>query len=339
MKIVNYFFIVLISLVTISCQEEEEVVIEDTTQNIANRTPLTDLIIRVSQNPTSIDNVLDSSSCFRVQLPVTIVLNGNSITVNSETDYQLVQDAIDAFTTDDDIVNFNYPITIQYQDFTTQVLNDSDDLDDVLDACGEDDGFDEIDCVSVVYPILINVYDPNNELANTLTITSNTMLHNFLENLEDNEYVAINYPISMIDSNGETVIITNNNQLEDFIEDSIDDCDDDSGVSTPINLTGTWYVSYYFEGDDDETVNYNGYNFTFFVGGNIEVEKSGTYSNGMWTKYIDGGQDWLELDFDDSDLGDLEEDWKIVEFTETQLRLKHTSGGGGDTEYLYFTKN
>lgn len=339
MKTLNYFFIVLILLVTISCQKEEEVIIEDTTQNIASRTPLTDLIIRVSQNPTAIDNILDSSSCFSVQLPVTIVLNGNTITVSSETDYQLVQDAIDAFTTDDDIVNFNYPITIQYQDFTTQILNDSDDLDDVLDECGEDDGFDEIDCISVVYPIFINVYDPNNELANTLTISNNTQLHNFLENLEDNEYVALNYPISMINSNGETVTITNNNQLEDFIEDSIDDCNDDSGVVSPINLTGTWHVSYYFEGDDDETINYNGYNFTFFVGGNIEVEKSGSYSNGLWTKYIDGGQDWLELDFDDSDLGDLEEDWKIIEFTETQLRLRHTSGGGGDTEYLYFTRN
>lgn len=339
MKTLNYFFIALISLVTISCQKEEEVIIEDTTQNIASRTPLSDLIIRVTQNPTSIDNVLDSSSCFSVQLPVTIVLNGNTITVNSETDYQLVQDAIDAFSTDDDIVNFNYPITIQYQDFTTQILNNPDDLDEILDECGEDDGFDEIDCISVVYPILINVYDPNNELANTLTITNNTQLHNFLENLEDNEYVAINYPISMINSNGETVIINNNNQLEDFIEDSIDDCDDDSVVVTPLNLTGTWHVSYYFEGDDDETINYNGYNFTFFVGGNIEVEKSGSYSNGLWTKYVDEGQDWLELDFDDSNLGDLKEDWKIIEFTETQLRLKHTSGGGGDTEYLYFTRN
>ena len=339
MKRISYFFIVLISFVVFSCQKEEEVIIEDTTQNLANRMPLTDLIIRVSQNPTSTDNVIDNSSCFSVQLPVSVVLNGNTIVVNSEADYQLVQDAIDASTWDDDIVSFNYPITIQYQGFTTQVLNNSSELDNVLDQCGEDDGFDEIDCISVVYPILINVYDVNNELANTLTISSNTQLHNFLENLEDNEYVAINYPISMMDSNGVMVSITNNSQLEDFIENSIDDCDDDSGVVTPINLTGIWHVSYYFEGDVEETSFYNGYNFTFFVGGNIEVEKAGLYSNGLWTKYIDGGQDWLELDFDDSDLGDLKEDWKIIEFTETQLRLKHTSGGGGDTEYLYFTKN
>jgi len=339
MKAIQYVIVSLILLATFSCQkEEEEVIIQDAKENLNGRTPLTNLISRVTQNPTSIDNVLDNSSCFSVQLPVTILLNGDTITVNTEADYQLVQDAINASSWDDDIVHFNFPITIQFQNFTTQVLNDSDDFEDVLDDCGTDDGFDEIDCISFNYPITINVYNTNNELASTVTIVSNSQLYNFLDNIDDSIYIALSYPISLTDSNGNSIVINSNNQLEDFIDNAIDDCDD-SGVVTPFNLTGTWHVSYYFEGDDDETNNYNGYDFTFFVGGNIEVEKNGNYSNGLWTKYIDGGQDWLELDFDDSDLGDLEEDWRIIEYTATQLRLKHTSGGGGDTEYLNFTRN
>ena len=49
-----------------------------------------------------------------------------------------------------------------------------------------------------------------------------------MESLEDNEYIAIQYPISVTNSNNQTIVISNNDQFEDVIEDAIDDCDDDS---------------------------------------------------------------------------------------------------------------
>ena len=41
----------------------------------------------------------------------------------------------------------------------------------------------------------------------------------------------------------------------------------------------------------------------------------------------------------DNILDELEDDWEVVEFTATQIRLKDVSGGDGSTDYLYFTKN
>jgi hypothetical protein len=345
MKLNHLLKVSLIGLFLISCQSEESEVIQDSTQNLTNTSPLTTLVTRVTQNPTSNDNVLDNSSCFSVVLPVTVVVNGDNIVVSTESDYQTVQDAIDAFSTDDDIVNFVYPITIKFQNFSTQILQNSDDLDDVIDDCGEDDGFDEIDCISFNFPILINVYDANNQLANTITINNNTDLYNFLENIEDNEYVAIQYPISLIDSNGITITITNNNQLEDVIEDSIDDCDDSpsggggsgSSLSTII-VGGTWYVSYFFD-DTDETSDYAGYTFTFNASGTALAIKNTTTINGTWSNYIDSGDEKLEFSFEGTTLDELEDDWEIIEFTATQIRLKDVSGGGGGTDYLYLTKN
>ena len=210
MKAMRYIIFGILFFSFGSCQKEEETIIQDDTQSFVNNSPIAGLLSRTSQNPTSVDNVLDSSSCFSVQLPVTVIVNGQQIVVSDQADYQTVQDAIDAFSDDDDIVNFVYPITITYQNFQTQVLQNADDLDDVLDECGEDDGFDEIDCITLVYPITINVYDSNNQLANTVTITSNSSLFNFLANLGNNVYAAINYPISAIDSNGQTVVINSN---------------------------------------------------------------------------------------------------------------------------------
>ena len=343
MKLKYVLNLSLIGLFLMSCQTEENEVIQDPNQNLTNISPLTTLMTRVTQNPTSGDNIMDNSSCFSVVLPATVIVNGQNIVVSTQADYQTVQDAIDAFSNDDDIVNFIYPITIQFQNFSTQVLQDSDDLDDVIDDCGEDDGFDEIDCISFNFPIVINVYNANNQLANTITINNNTDLYNFLENLEDNEYVAIQYPISLIDSNGVNVTITNNDQLEDVIEDSIDDCDDSpsgggSSALSSIIVDGTWYVSYFFD-DTDETSDYAGYNFTFNVSGTATAVKNTTTINGSWSNYIDSGDEKLEFSFDGSILDELEDDWEVTEYSATQIRLKDVSGGGSGTDYLYLTKN
>lgn len=343
MKLKHFLNLSLVGLLLMSCQSEENEVIQDANQNLTNTSPLTTLLTRVTQNPTSGDNVLDNSSCFSVVLPVTVIVNGQNIVVATQADYQTVQDAINAFSNDDDIVNFVYPITIQYQNFSTQVLQDSDDLDDAIDACGEDDGFDEIDCISFNFPIVINVYNANNQLADTVTLNNNTDLYNFLENLEDNEYVAIQYPISLVNSNGQTITITNNNQLEDVIEDSIDDCDDSPSGGGNANLSailssGTWYVSYFFD-DTDETSDYAGYNFTFNVNGTSLAVKNAISLNGTWSNYMDSGDEKVAFSFDGITLDELEDDWEVIEFTSTQIRLKDVSGGDGTTDYLYLTKN
>lgn len=327
-----------------SCQKEEETIIQNDTESFVNDSPIAGLLSRTSQNPTSVDNVLDNSSCFSVQLPVTVIVNGQQIIVSDQADYQTVQDAIDAFSTDDDIVNFVYPITITYQNFQTQVLQNADDLDDALDECGEDDGFNEIDCITLVYPITINVYDSNNQLANTVTITSNSNLFNFIANLTNNVYAAISYPISAIASNGQTVVINSNNELLNFIEDAIDDCDDDNSGSNNSEstlaqtlLNGPWYISYSeYEGSVD-TAYYNGYNFTFTNNENVLAQRNSSTVQGDWDINDENSYLRLSLNFDGSALENLETNWRVIEFSTNEIRLKKQNSDS--TDYLTFTKN
>ena len=231
---------------------------------------------------------------------------------------------------------------LDFQNFQTQVLQNANDLDEVLDNCGEDDDFDEIDCVSINYPIVINVYDSNNQLANTITITSNSGLFNFFDTLDDNIYVAIVYPITVTNSNAQNVIINSNTELETFFDNSIDDCENSTVNPNPpftnVLTNGSWQVSYFYD-DEDETADYNGYDFTFFANNAIDVIKNNVSSNGTWSTFIDSGLNKVELSFANTNLVELEDDWIIVEYTETIIRLKHISGGNGGTDYLTFTKN
>lgn len=342
MKKIYLFVLLLFSLLVSSCQKEEEEIITDTppTESIVTGSPLARLISRNSQNPTSCDNVLDNTSCFSVVLPVTVTVNGNQVTVTSEEDYQTVQDLKDN-TSGNDIVYFSYPITIKYENFNTQVIDNWSDLNDAIEDCSDDDGLDEIDCVFINYPIAINVYNTNTQTTNTVTIQNNTQLYSFINGLSSNVIAAIAYPISATNSNAQNVVINSNAQLESFLEDSIDDCDD-SGTWNPsfntVLTTGSWYVSYYNEDGEIDTSDYNGFTFIFFGNSNIEVTKNSITTIGNWSTYIDSGFNKIEFTFTNTDLDDFEEDWIILEYNQTVIRLKHVSGGNGGTDYLNFTK-
>jgi len=103
--------------------------------------------------------------------------------------------------------------------------------------------------------------------------------------------------------------------------------------------SGTWYISYFQEDDDIETDDFAGYNFTFASNGTSIAVKNAITTNGTWDEFVDSGQNKLELTFNGDDLDEIEEDWRIIEFSITVIKLKHVSGGDGSIDYLTFTKN
>ena len=343
MKTIKYLMMCVAIMILISCQDEGKLVIQDIKQNLSAKSPLASLISRVSQNATSKDNILDKSSCFNVQLPVSVLVNKKQITISSQNDYKVVQNALDAFSNDDDVVNFVYPISIQFQNYKTELIANPDQLEDIIDKCDDDDGFDEIDCLQINYPIKINIYNADNQIANSITIQNDKDLYNFLKDLVSNVFISINYPISIINSKGQNVVITNNSNFENSIEEGIKDCNTNSGSVGNQNFVlivtnGTWHVSYYFD-DSDETLDFKGYNFTFNSNGTIMVVKEKNTIAGNWSTFVNSGQNIFLLKFDDSKFDDLEDDWKITEFTSTNVRLKNKDASDGATDYLYFTKN
>jgi hypothetical protein len=342
MKTLRYTVLVLISFLFASCQKDESAIDQEDTQGFLKSSPIAGLLSRTSQNPTAVDNVLDNSSMIKMQLPVTVTVNGNEITVNTPADYQLVQNVIDAYPTDDDIVHCHFPMVIQFQNYSTLTVTNYSQMYAAIEACGEDDHFDEIDCISLVYPIMINVYDINNQIANTLTITGNSNLYNFLANLNSSTYVGIRYPITAIDPNSQSVVLNSNAQLMDFIENSIDDCDDNQGGNSPADLNqllinNNWHITYCFYYGVDKTTYYQGYSFNYNSDGTVVAENNSINTDGDWDVSDDGGFQRLSLNFDGSSLHDIETNWMVVEYNETVIKLKKQNGNNND--YLTFTKN
>ena len=130
--------------------------------------------------------------------------------------------------------------------------------------------------------------------------------------------------------------------------------DDDSptpSVNNPsdvINIVnnGTWRITYYYDTDQEETSNFNGYNFTFGAN-NVLTATNGTNNyTGTWSVTDSNSNDDSPSDLDfniafssPAQFEELTDDWEIIEKSATVVKLKDVSGGNGGTDFLTFTKN
>ena len=335
MKTILLFSVAILSFLFLgSCQEEENTIVQDTTQNLNVASPTSKFLARAAQNNTSVDNVMDGTSVFRVKLPVSINLNDVDLTVATEADYDEVADLRNASGSDDDVVTYVYPITVSLRNFEEITVNNLTQLNTIIT---QNEDLSDISCVTILYPITINEYDSANQLADILTMTSDSQLINYLLNLNSGVFYSINYPISVINPNNLTVVINSNIELRDVIESAIGQCGSNSGSTDDfidVLTSGNWRISYYHEGDDDETIVYNGYVFTFNTNNTITITKNSSTFTGTWLFYEEDGVDIVEIDFEDDPLDDLDDDWELLEFSTTLIQLKEE----GDNEYLSFTK-
>lgn len=333
-----YMLVFLLSL--FSCQKDTESQ-SQSPQNLTKTSVLTTLMGRVSQSPTSKDNILDGTSCFAVVLPVSVTVNSTTVAVNDSNQYETVRQIINANSNDDDIVNFSFPIRLKFPNFQEVVVASQQEYNTVLANCGVDSGFNEIACTDFNYPIVINSYSIDNQIPSTVTIIDNAQLYNFLNGLTSNEFYNIVYPLSMTLSNGDNVVFNSNVELQAGIENVIDDCDDDPSVDlllSEVIVSGSWKISSFIDGDEDKTADYNGYVFTFSANGTSLAVRNTTSLDGNWASYVDSDYSKLELSFLGDTLEEIEDDWRVIEFNGTLIKLSHVSGGNGEIHYLTFEK-
>ena len=90
-KIIIVTFFVPITLLT--CQDEIVEISETNEESviIPNSTFVSSMQSTVT-NDGSVDDIMDDADCFSVDLPVTVLVNDLSITINTLSDLQLIED-------------------------------------------------------------------------------------------------------------------------------------------------------------------------------------------------------------------------------------------------------
>jgi hypothetical protein len=115
--------------------------------------------------------------------------------------------------------------------------------------------------------------------------------------------------------------------------------------------SGTWIITNFVDSGQDETSDFNGYEFSFNADGSLVATNGTNTMTGTWSvtdddSSDDDGSSSSDIDFniffpvpDTSDFEDLNDDWDIVNSTSTRIELIDISGGNGDTDLLTFEKN
>ncbi len=127
---------------------------------------------------------------------------------------------------------------------------------------------------------------------------------------------------------------------------SSDDTIDSTSIQDAITIakSGTWYISNYIDSGENETNDYNGYDFTFNDNGTLTATNGSTTIDGIWSVTVDSSSsNDGDIDFNISfssppNFEELSDDWEIVSISNSKIDLIDISGGNGATDLLTFQK-
>lgn len=215
-------FFILITLLLFSCQSEENIVLQDTSDNLISGSGLVVKMMKVAQNPVSADNIIDSTDCFSVKLPIVVIANGEEITIANETDFTLVEDVFNQSQQDIDEVQVQLPVTVVYADYTDEVINTHQEWLQVA-TCNENGS--DLTCITFEYPISVNTYDAVNQIADVVVVDDNMELYGFLNNLNESVLATIAYPVVVQSPNGDEITANDNEELLNAINEFANLCE------------------------------------------------------------------------------------------------------------------
>jgi hypothetical protein len=326
-------------LMLMSCQEEVIDITEPAeAETLVANSQLTSFMASASIMDGSADNIIDNASCLSVDLPVTVIVNGVELTIDSKEDFKVIEALFDEFEDDNDYLEIIFPITIILSDYTELTINNRDELKSLIDECrGENEPDDDIECIDFQYPISFSVYNTAFQVIDVVTIESDRQLYRFIKRVKEGEvFASINFPVTMILYDDSTVTVNNNQELQSTIEEAKDACDEDDDNDyndddftkdrlDELLKTCPWVV-YEIERNEDDLIQvYREYVMVFKNDNVVKVHASnGDVLTGTWTTRVTDRGALIKLEFDT--LVDFDLEWYVYDLEAGRIKLFQEGG-------------
>lgn len=323
----NYIIIAFL-ISNISCQDEIDIT-EGTDPNTNNtESTTTTYLKRVSMFDGSYDDIMDKNVCSAVMLPINITANGVPLTINDSSDYQAIETIFNQSDTDEDTIEFNYPITIINYDYSEIQINNVADLIAVINDCSQLILANQspVNCTTLTYPFNISVFSSVLDQLGVVPITSKQTLYTFLENLNDSEFYTVQYPITANVSGSESIVVNSDDLLENIIDNCIASQQSEypNFLLNDILSQGLWEVNSFTENGNDQTAIFLNYSFSFQANDLLQITHTTLPSfNGAWNTSYLNNVTYIDTDFNNNQLFTvLNQDWQVTAMTANQVNLK-----------------
>jgi hypothetical protein len=154
----------------------------------------------------------------------------------------------------------------------------------IFDALSKTSTDDTIECINFVYPLSFSIYDSNNQVLRNESVNNDEELNDLLSSIDspdfDGSFIALNYPVSLVNSEGETITVFNNQELVDALftcvyglfqlDINIIDSDENPNdgitsfaIEIDLDCNGIEYDLTYFETQSDAEANVNNIVFPY----------------------------------------------------------------------------
>ena len=124
------------------------------------------------------------------------------------------------------------------------------------------------------------------------------------------------------------------------------DCGGGGGGGTPdpqelrdIMVQGFWYIATYLDDGDDETIDYYGYDFNFYANETVNAFNGSGNVPGIWIVSLVDDELNFEFDMDSPINGADDNDYKVLQFSETSATFITRDSSGNIEDTLVFEKN
>lgn len=321
-----------------SCQEEEvSITSPEDSEALTANSELTSLMFSTSIMDGSADNIIDNASCLSVELPVTVVVNGLEIIIDSEEDFNVIETIFKEFEDDEDDLEIIFPITIILSDHEEIVIENREALEALIAECkGDNEEDDDIECIDFQYPISFSIFDTDFQIINVVTIESDRELYRFLKRVKNAEVIAsLNFPITLEYADGNTIEVNNNEELATTIKEAKDLCDEDDDNDygdddfTKERLDEylkicPWVVYEFKRYNQDNTSEYKEYALNFKEDGVVVMRaRGGNVLTGTWSTRVTNMGALLKLEFENP--VDFNLEWIVYDIEYGKIKLYQTS--------------
>ncbi|WP_339839028.1 hypothetical protein [uncultured Maribacter sp.] len=334
-KIYNYAMYVSLLTIALSftaCQDEfEEINTGEEPTAITANSSTADLIQRTSSNDGSCDNIVDGTSCFEINFPYTVEVNGLVLTIESEDDLDQIEEIFDSIEDDENLLDIIFPITVTAGDFSEITINGLEDLRELAAECKEGGDDDDIECIDFVYPITLFTFNVNLEQTSSVVVESDRDLRLFFKDLGDDNLISFDFPISLKLYDETIISVANNEELATAIENAKDMCDEDDDDDYNDDdfdedefknelIECVWFVTEFKRNDVDQTPQYVNYILNFKEDGTVVTGFTGaTTVEGTWSTTV--GDDGAKLTMEFEASTDFNLEWNVYDLGDDKIKL------------------
>lgn len=326
-----------------SCQEEVVDITDPAdaeTEAIAAESELASFVSATAKLDGSVDNIIDQASCISVKLPLTVIVNGLEIIVDSEDDFDVIEAIFDEFEDDEDDLDMIFPITVINAEHEEVTVNNEEELEAYIEECGGDnEEDDDIECIDFQYPISFSIFNADFLIIDTVEIENDRQLHRMMKRIKDKEVIAsINYPVTLELADGTEIEVNSNQELHRTIRDAKDACDEDDDNDyndddfTKERLDNylkqcPWLVHEFKRYNQLNTEAYFDYAINFKEDGVVVMRaRNGDVLTGTWeTRVVTDRGAKISMTFES--LADFTLDWFIYEIAEGKVKIYNGDGG------------